>query len=123
MAIELARRDPAQLLRRAPELLGNSTGEARENLEAQLNLVRAASDDAGRAPTRARGSTSRSRSSAKSSRRSVTQLLQMAAVAQKLKRDDASQWLDYAAAVAAQIKGDAGNQFLRVEQRAGESGR
>ena len=51
---ELARRDPAQLLKRAPELLGNSTGEARENLEAQLNLVRAQSDDATAAHRRER---------------------------------------------------------------------
>ncbi len=109
--IELARRDPAQLLRRAPELLGNSTGEARENLEAQLNLVRAATGDAGQRTDAGAWLDEQQQIKREINPRSVTQLLQMAAVAQKLKRDDASQWTDYAAAVAAQIKGDPETNF------------
>ena len=103
---ELGRRDPAQLIKRAPELLGNSAGEARENLEAQLNLARAASDDAGALTDANAWLDEQKQIKREINARSVTQLLQMAAVAQKLKRDDAAQWLDYAAAVAAQLKGD-----------------
>lgn len=110
---ELGRRDPAQLLQRAPELLGNSTGETRENLEAQINLVRAQSDDAGARTDAGAWLDEQNQIKREINARSVTQLLQMAAVAQKLKRDDAAQWLDYAAAVAAQIKGDSeGNNYL-----------
>ncbi len=99
---ELARREPAQLLARAPELLGNSTGEARDNLEAQINLLRASSDDAGQRTDANAWLDEQKQVKREINARSVTQLLQMAAVADKLGREDAAQWLDYASAVAAQ---------------------
>ncbi len=107
---ELARRDPAQLLKRAPELLGNSTGETRENLEAQINLLRAAGDDAGQRVDANAWLDEQKQVKREIKPRSVTQLLQMAAVADKLKREDAAQWLDYAAAVAAQLGAGARGQ-------------
>lgn len=110
---QLARLDPAQLLKRAPELLGNSTGETREDMEAQINLVRAAADDAGARTDANAWLDEQKLVKREINPRSVTQLLRMAAVAQKLEREDAAQWLDYAAAVAAQIKGDTGtNGYL-----------
>ena len=104
--VEMARRDPAQLLKRAPELLGTSTGESRENLEAKINLVRAGSDDAGARVDANAWLDEQKQVKREIKPRSVMQLLQMAAVAQKLGRDDSAQWIDYAAAIAAQIKGD-----------------
>ncbi len=107
---ELARRDPAQLLQRAPELLGKSTDEAREDLEAQTNLLRAAGDDAGQRTDANAWLDEQKQAKHEINARSVTQLLQMAAVAQKLKREDSAQWLDYGAAVAAQLGGGARGQ-------------
>ena len=106
LGAELARRDPAQLLRRAPELLGNSSGEFRENLLMRLAQVRAASDDAGERAQANAWLDERKQIKREIKPQSVTELLQMATVAQKLKREDASQWLDHAAAVAAQSTGD-----------------
>ena len=100
---ELVRRDPAQLLRRAPEMLDKATGETRENLEAQINLLRAGSDDAGERTDANAWLDEQKQVKREIKPRSVTQLLQMAAVAAKLQRADAAQWLDYAAAVAAQL--------------------
>ena len=104
---ELARRDPAQLLRRAPELLASVSGEARENLDAQIQRVRAGADDADERASAGVWLDEQTQFKREISARGVTQLLQMAAVAQRLKRPDAAQWLDYAAAVAAQLKGNA----------------
>ena len=103
---EMARREPAAFLKRAPALLESVSGEARENLEAQLNLVRAQSDDAGERVDAGAWLDEQKGVKREINVRSVTQLLQMAAVARKLEREDASQWLDYAAAVAAQLGGD-----------------
>ena len=104
---ELARRQPALFLKRAPELLDGAKGEAREDLEAQLNLLRAASDDAGLRTDANAWLNEQTQVKREIKPRSVMQLLQMAAVAQRLGRADAAQWLDYAAALNAQLKGNA----------------
>ena len=104
---QLARRDPAQFLARAPEFLSAADGEERESLETQLNAVRASVGDAG-----ARAQANEWLDAQKPAKRaidadSVLKLLQLTAIADKLGRADAAQWLDYAAAVAAQLNGNA----------------
>ena len=109
---ELARREPAAFLNRAPELLqamqgDPDAGEAREDLEAQLYLSRAATgaatnDAAARAEING-WLDEQKEIKREINARSVTRLLQMAAIAGKLKRQDAGQWLDYAAALATQL--------------------
>ena len=109
---ELARREPAAFLKRAPELLqamqgDPDAGEAREDLEAQLYLSRAATgtatDDAAARAEINGWLDDQKEVKREINARSVTRLLQMGAVAGKLKREDAGQWLDYAAALATQL--------------------
>ena len=100
---QLARRDPAQLLRRAPEFLAATQGDGREDVLAQINLLRAQSGDADARAAANAWLDEQKQIKREINARSVTQLLQMAAVASALKRADAAQWLDYAAGVAAQL--------------------
>ena len=111
---ELARRDGAQLLRRAPEFVENTEGEARQDLLAQLNLVRAQIGDADERAAANDWLDEQKPIKREINARSVTRLLQMAAVAQKLKRPDASQSLDYAIAVATQLGENSGSQWAEA---------
>ena len=109
MARQLARRDPAEFARRAPALIEKLDGEAREDVQAQLMLIRAGSDEADDRIAANDWLDGQKAVKRQINASSVTQLLQMAAVATKLKRDDAGDWLDYAAAINAQLGGGAGD--------------
>ena len=107
-ARQLARRDPAEFARRAPALIEKLDGEARDDVQAQWMLIRAGSDEADDRIAANDWLDTQKMVKRQINAASVTQLLQMAAVATKLKRDDAGDWLDYAAAINAQLGGGAG---------------
>ena len=102
-ANELAKRDPAEFLKRAPALLETLKDEPRAALEAKLMTMRAQSENADERIAANDWLDGQKEAKRQINAASVTQLLQMAVVARKLKRDDADNWLDYAAAIAAQI--------------------
>ena len=105
---ELARRDPAQLLKRAPELRAATAGESLDDLDAQINLTRAQIGDPDQRALAAAWLDEQKAVKREINARSVAQLLQMATVARQLKREDADQLLDYAAALSAQSGNNAG---------------
>ena len=113
-ALQLAQRDPQEFLRRVPALLENATDEpTRTALTHQLYLTRAASNDADE-----RASVETYLAAQKELRRdinaeSVRQLLELAEISSVLKQPDAASWLDYAAAIQAQLgKGAGGNAAM-----------
>lgn len=104
-AATLFKRGPQEFARRAPALMESLKDEARANLEAQLFWLRAGSDNADDRIAANAWLDDQKAVKRQINAQSVTQLLQMAAVAQRLKREDAAGWLDYAAAIAAQLGG------------------
>ena len=113
-ALQLAQRDPQEFLRRAPVLLENATDDpTRAALTHQLHLTRAASENADE-----RASVEAYLAAQKAVRRDVNaesarQLLELAEISSVLKRDDAASWLEYAAAINAQLgEGAGGNAAM-----------
>ena len=103
-ALELAQREPAIFLQRAPELLKQVNDEYRPEVEAKWRLVQADKGDAD-AKIEANNWVDEQKAIKKSiDAASVTQLLRVAAVAHQLNRADADDLSDYAAAIANQIK-------------------
>lgn len=101
---QLAKRDPAEFARRAPALIALADDGERPALEAKLFALRAASDEADDRIAANAWLDEQKMVKREINDDSVTQLLQMAVVAHKLKREDAASWLDYGAAIAAQLK-------------------
>ncbi len=103
--LELARRDPAAFVARAPSLMQGLSADEKTQLEAALMLARAGLPDApGKLAANAwvdEGKTAKRAIDADN----VTQLLRVAAVAHRLGRADADGLSDYAAAIAAQLGG------------------
>ena len=106
-SVELEQREPADFVRRAPALIPLAGAEGRPALEAKLFALRAASDDADDRIAANAWLDEQKNAKREINAQSVTQLLRMAIVADKLKREDAASWLDYAAAIAAQLKSGA----------------
>ena len=105
-ALDMERHDPQALLRNAPALLEFAGTARRQDLEAKIYALRAVSDEADDRIAANAWLDEQKGVKREIKADSVTQLLQMALVAQKLKREDAAQWLDYAAAIAAQLRGN-----------------
>ena len=107
-ARQLERRDPQEFLKRAPaliELVGKD-GQQALALEAKVYALRAVSGEADDRIAANAWLDEQKAVKREINATSVTQLLQMAVVADRLKREDAAGWLDYAAAIAAQLKGN-----------------
>ncbi len=108
-ALQLARREPAIFLERAPALLPKIGESYRSEVELQWRLAQASSADA-HARTEASSWVDAGKTAKKAiDAASVTQLLQLAAVAGQLGRADAADLRDYAAAIAAQLSAGAGD--------------
>ena len=103
-AFQLAQRDPAEFLRRAPALLELAEKKQRPWIETKAFALRAASDEADDRIAAHAWLDEQKMVKREINVASVTRLLQMAVVAHNLKREDAAQWLDYAAAISAQLK-------------------
>ena len=105
-ALELAQREPKNFGARADELTQDLDAEQKAEIEAAWNWARAASPD--EAEKFALNDWIDAQKAAKRSidAANVLQLLRVAAVAHRLKRDDADDLSDYAAAIAAQLKVD-----------------
>ena len=103
---QLAEHDAAEFLKRAPTLLELASDEGRADLEARVFALRAASDEADDRIAANAWLDEQKAEKREINARSVARLLKLAVVADKLKREDSTQWLDYAAAIAAQIKSE-----------------
>ena len=109
-ALELANREPAVFLQRAPTLIEDLSANYRAEVEVQWRLAQARSGDAD-----ARIEVNSWVDTEKAAKKtidaaSVTRLLRAAAVAHELKREDAEDLSDYAAAIAGQIGGGASDE-------------
>ncbi len=109
-ATQLAERDAAEFLRNAPALIALAGQENAPALQAKLFALRAVAGEASDRSAANAWIDGQKADKREINAESVTQLLQMAVVANKLKRDDAATWLDYAAAIAAQLKGGGDGQ-------------
>ena len=109
-ALELAERDPQEFLRRAPTFLENATDDVRAQLEPQLFLARAASDKADDRAAAQQWLAEQKSAKRAISADSVRQLLALAQIADALKQPaETASWLDYAAAINAQLGAAGGN--------------
>ncbi len=109
-AEQLAKRDAAEFLRRAPALLKLVGDEGSPTLEAKIFALRALSDDADDRIAAGAWLDEQKEIKREINAASVTRLLQMALVAHNLKREDAAGWLDYGAAIAAQLRTGVDNE-------------
>lgn len=100
---KLAKRDPQEFTRHAPALLETLKGDERANFEALLYQIKADSENADDRIAANDWLDTQKSVKRELNAANVTQLLQMALVARKLKREDAAGWIDYAAAIAGQI--------------------
>ena len=101
-ALELAGDNPAEFARRAPAWLPLLENDSRARVEAELFRVRAATGSADDKIEVNNWLDERKTGKRAVNADSVTQLLQLAAVARALERADADDLLDFAAAIAAQ---------------------
>ena len=107
-AQKLERSNPQEFLRFAPDLMKMLAESQQQSLQARVFALRAASDEADDRIAANAWLDEQKAEKREINAASVTRLLEMAIVADKLKREDAASWLDYAAAIAAQLKGGAG---------------
>lgn len=121
-ALQLAEREPAIFLQRAPALLEKVGAGYKEEVVAKWRQVQGASGDAD-ARIAANNWVDEQKAEKKAiNAASVMQLLRAAAVARALKRADADDLNDYAAAIAAQTNGASEDEANFLGKMLGQSG-
>ena len=106
-ALQLAERNPAAFLQRAPDLIGKISDLYKGEVEAQWRLAQANSNNADEKIAANNWVDERKAAKKNIDVASVTELLRVAAAARALKRADADDLSDYAAAIAAQVSAGA----------------